>query len=291
MKVVGDRIYLKLIFFGTALAGKTTALEWLFYHAIPDEMKLVKELRQVKTSFGQTLLFDFAPIEISQNVVTRIFSATGQDYYKGTRTKVLADSDGIFIVVDSQKKALERNQEILVELWKCVEEMENLSEAEIVVLYNKNDLEDIHSMEFLCDYLGLRKYEAFSTCALTGDNLEDALISMLRKLTTKLEAKGFVLDNGGYVFDPDELVTLFMSTQRQMEDGVVRFDFGQISEFSFVLVGTEMTIACRRIFWPDGGCVVIVVAPVGSTHNLIISDVVRAYAKYVEEQRSSLRNS
>lgn len=194
MKVVGDRIYLKLIFFGTALAGKTTALEWLFYHAIPDEMKLVKELRQVKTSFGQTLLFDFAPIEISQNVVTRIFSATGQDYYKGTRTKVLADSDGIFIVIDSQKKALERNQEILQELWKCVEEMDNLSEAEIVALYNKNDLEEIHSMEFLQEYLGLEKYDGFSTCALTGDNLEDALIAMLRKLTTKLEAKGFVLE-------------------------------------------------------------------------------------------------
>jgi len=136
LKVVGDRIYLKLIFFGTALAGKTTALEWLFYHAIPDEMKLVKELRQVKTSFGQTLLFDFAPIEISQNIIARIFSATGQDYYKGTRTKVPADSDGIFIVVDSHKDQLENNRLILQELDKCRREMDGLSEADIVVMYS-----------------------------------------------------------------------------------------------------------------------------------------------------------
>ena len=191
MKVVGDRIYLKLIFFGTALAGKTTALEWLFYHVIPDEMKLVKELRQVKTSFGQTLLFDFAPIEISQNVVTRMFSATGQDYYRGTRTKVLSGSDGIFIVVDSQTDQRENNLRILQELWKCSEQMEGLSDAEIVVMYNKNDLEETDKPEFLCDYLGLSRYEGFSTCALTGFNLEEALIVMLRKLIEKLRERGF----------------------------------------------------------------------------------------------------
>ncbi|MEW6137017.1 MAG: ADP-ribosylation factor-like protein [Thermodesulfobacteriota bacterium] len=191
MKVVGDRIYLKLIFFGTALAGKTTALEWLFYHVIPDEMKLVKELRQVKTSFGQTLLFDFAPIEISQNIVTRMFSATGQDYYRGTRTKVLAGSDGIFIVIDSQKSQLENNRRILNELWKCCKEMDGLDEAEIVVMYNKNDLEEIYPMDFLKDYLGLSAYDGFSTCALTGDNLEEALVVMLRKLTTRLQEEGF----------------------------------------------------------------------------------------------------
>jgi len=120
--------------------------------------------------------------------------------------------------------------------------------------------------------------------------VQEALGNGLAMQVVLADQDGFVLDNGGYVFDPDELVTLFMSTQRQMEDGVVRFDFGQISEFSFMLVGTEMTVACRRIFWPDGGCVVIVVAPVGAAYNLIISDVVRSYAKYVEEQRSSLRN-
>lgn len=194
MKIVGDRIYLKLIFFGAALAGKTTALEWLFYHAIPDEMKLVKELRQVKTSFGQTLLFDFAPIEISQNVVTRMFSATGQDYYRGTRTKVLSGSDGIFIVVDSQKDQLENNQRILKELWKCREQMDGLSDAEMVVLYNKNDLTEIHPDDFLRENLGLEPYQGFSTCALTGHNLEDALIVMLKKLTEKLKAQGVSLE-------------------------------------------------------------------------------------------------
>jgi signal recognition particle receptor subunit beta len=161
---------------------------------IPEEMKLVKELRQVKTSFGQTLLFDFAPIEISQNVITRMFSATGQDYYRGTRTKVLADSDGVFVVVDSQKKELDHNREILEEFYKCRKEMNGLSKAEIVVLYNKNDLDEIYSVEYLREYLRLDQWEGFSTCALTGQNLEDALILMLRKLTIRLQSEGFHLE-------------------------------------------------------------------------------------------------
>jgi len=105
------------------------------------------------------------------------------------------------------------------------------------------------------------------------------------------DSDGFVLDNRGYAYDPDELVAIFMSTQRQIQDGVLRFDFGQVAEFSFALVGTDAKIACRRVFWPGGGCLVIVVGPVDGAHNIIIGDVVRAYGRYVEAQLASLRTS
>ncbi|AFM25464.1 hypothetical protein [Desulfomonile tiedjei] len=123
------------------------------------------------------------------------------------------------------------------------------------------------------------------------EKIQDALDTGLALQIVLADSDGFVLDNGGYVFDPDQLVALFMSTQRQMQEGAVRFDFGQISEFSFCLTGTELTVACRRIFWPDGGCVVIVVLPVGGAQNIIIADVIRAFGKYVEDQRAALRNS
>ncbi|MBI5250620.1 MAG: hypothetical protein HY912_14110 [Desulfomonile tiedjei] len=121
--------------------------------------------------------------------------------------------------------------------------------------------------------------------------IEEALNSGLALQVIIADSDGFVLDNGGYVFDPDQLVALFLSTQRQMQEGAVRFDFGQISEFSFCLTGTELTVACRRVFWPDGGCVVVVVVPEGAAHNIIIADVIRAFGKYVEDQRAALRNS
>lgn len=125
---------------------------------------------------------------------------------------------------------------------------------------------------------------------ILDEKVEQAINSGMAKQVVLADADGFVLDNGGYVYDPDELVSIFVSTQRQMEDGVLRFDFGQISEFSFRLVGTEMIVACRRVFWADGGCLVIVVVPAGTSYNLIVSDVLRAYSRYLARQRSALRN-
>jgi hypothetical protein len=121
--------------------------------------------------------------------------------------------------------------------------------------------------------------------------IEEAIDKGLAKQVVLADGDGFILDNIGYVYDPDELVAIFMSTQKQMEDGVLRFDFGQISEFSFLLVGTDMTIACRRVFWPAGGCLVAVVVPVGASHNLIISNVIRAYGRYMEQQLAALRKT
>jgi hypothetical protein len=120
--------------------------------------------------------------------------------------------------------------------------------------------------------------------------VEDAIRDGLADQVILADPDGFVLDNKGYVYDPDELVAIFMSTQRQIQDGALRFDFGQVSEFSFVLVGTEMKVACRRVFWHNGGCLVIVVGRVDAAHTVIIRDVIRAYERYVEVQLAALRN-
>lgn len=119
--------------------------------------------------------------------------------------------------------------------------------------------------------------------------IQDAVNNGLAEQIIIADADGFVLDFAGYVYDPDELVSIFMSTQQQMQDGVIRFDFGQVSEFNFSLVGTETTVACRRVFWPDGGCMVIVVVPVGTAYSALIASVIKAYAKYLETQRVALR--
>jgi len=193
VQIVDDTLYLKLVFFGTALAGKTTILEWLFDNAIPDQMKLTDEIRQLKTSFGQTLLFDFVPIRFSENAVVRIYTSTGQDYYAGTRSKLLNDTDGIFLVVDSQREQLEHNRELLHELKRYFEEIEGLAETEIVVLVNKQDLEEIYPVDYLKERLGINGWPCVSTCALTGENLMQSLVLMLKRLASKLQAKGIEL--------------------------------------------------------------------------------------------------
>lgn len=193
MKVIEDTVYLKLVFFGTALAGKTTILEWLFNNAIPDDLKAVDTIRQVKTSFGQTLLFDFAPVYLADGVIARIFTATGQDYYAGTRPQILKNADGIFLVIDSQKVELEHNREFVAELHQHMENIEELSDAEIVVLFNKQDMQETYSPDFLTDELGLANWPSYSSSAVKGENLKEALLEMLTRLSHRLEKEGISL--------------------------------------------------------------------------------------------------
>jgi hypothetical protein len=105
------------------------------------------------------------------------------------------------------------------------------------------------------------------------------------------DSEGFVLDNAGYVFDPDELVALFMSTQRQLQESAERLDFKEISEFTFRIVGTDLCLLCRRVFWSDGGCVVVAAVPGNSSPTVLISDIIKSYGKYLEQQRTAFRKT
>lgn len=187
MKLVGDKIYIKIIFFGTALAGKTTALQWLFKNIIPKEMKMIDKIRSIKTTFGQTLLFDFIPIDVGDNIYFHIYTATGQDYYAGTRKMLMEEVDGVFFVVDSQKKELDHNKEFVEEFKKYLRNSEGLRKAEVVILYNKQDLEDVYSSDSLERALGITGYPSYSTCALTGMNLEAAFVMMVGRVLKRLK--------------------------------------------------------------------------------------------------------
>lgn len=191
MNIIGDKIYIKILFFGTALAGKTTSLQWLFQHLVPEEMKITDRIRSIKTSFGQTLLFDFVPIQISNNIIIRIYTATGQDYYTSTRKMLFEEVDGVFFVVDSQKKEIEHNREFVEEFNKYMEKIDELKKAVIIVLYNKQDMDDVYDVEFMSRRLGLQEYPSYPTCAMSGQNLDRAFTSMISSLLSKIrEMKG-----------------------------------------------------------------------------------------------------
>jgi signal recognition particle receptor subunit beta len=183
----GNKIYFKILFFGTALAGKTTSLRWLYANVIPPDMKMTSEIKSIETSFGQTLLFDFTPIQISPHIVVRLFTATGQDYYLSTRRMLFEDADGVFFVVDCQKKELEHNREFVVEFNRYLENIEKLRQAEIIILYNKIDLEDTCPSAELARHLGLDGYPSFEVSALRGINLRESFIDMVRRLLERLE--------------------------------------------------------------------------------------------------------
>ena len=187
MRIINGKMYFKVLFFGTALAGKTTSLHWIYDNVIPKKMKTTKSIRSVNTSFGQTMLFDFIPIKISQDINIRLFTATGQDYYAGTRKLLFKDIDGVFFVVDSQKKELEHNKEFVDEFNRHMTHFNlDTNDVKIVVLYNKQDLSEIYSKNYLTKELQLEQYASFDSCALTGTNLKEAFTLMIKKCLEKL---------------------------------------------------------------------------------------------------------
>jgi len=187
MRVINNQIFFKLLFFGTALAGKSTSLKWIYDNIIPVEMKPTGSMRSVNTSFGQTMLFDFAPIKVSENINFRCFTATGQDYYASTRRLLFQDVDGIFFVVDSQKDKLEHNKEFVEEFMKHMNHF-NLNDEKVttVVLCNKQDLADVYDPDFLARELKLERYSVFQTSAILGTNMKEAFTFMIEACLNKL---------------------------------------------------------------------------------------------------------
>lgn len=181
MRLINGQIYIKLLSFGTALAGKTTALNWIYHNVIPSQMKSAADVRSIKTSFGQTMLFDFVPIKVSDNINFRLFTTTGQDYYAGTRKLLFQDVDGVFYVVDSQKRELQHNKEFIKEFYQHINTFYNsIEDINVVVLYNKQDLPDIYTSSFLKRELSLENFPSYDTCATTGQNLKPAFSRMVK---------------------------------------------------------------------------------------------------------------
>lgn len=186
MKIVQDRVYFKVILFGSALAGKTTTLEWLYGHMVPEEMKVTEGIHSIKTSFGQTLLFDFVPIQAASNITFRIYALTGQDYYVSTRRMFFEDVDGMFFVIDSQEAEVEHNREFVRELDSYRQAFPPLREAAVVILYNKQDLPGALAPERLAAELGLGEFSSFAVSAVTGANLPQAFTHLVGLVLDRL---------------------------------------------------------------------------------------------------------
>ncbi len=110
----GAEINAKVVYYGPALSGKTTNLEYLFAK-MPAQVK--GKMVSMKTRTDRTLFFDFLPVEVGEinGFRTRIllYTVPGQVYYNATRKLVLKGVDAIVFVADSWAAKMEENLESL----------------------------------------------------------------------------------------------------------------------------------------------------------------------------------
>ncbi len=162
----------KIVFFGPAMSGKTTSIQWLFA-----SLDLADKLTSIENTVGRTMFCDFGTIPFalgdSWTINAHIWSATGQDFYRSTREVVLVGSDGIVFVADSQEHLLDENLASWNELKAIVTEEER--PLPIIVLLNKQDLPNTIDEERLRRHLSLpASIPVVRSVAKSGHNVFEA---------------------------------------------------------------------------------------------------------------------
>ncbi|MGY5874176.1 MAG: ADP-ribosylation factor-like protein [Candidatus Thorarchaeota archaeon] len=163
---------LKIVFFGPAMSGKTTAIRWLFA-----SLDYADKLTSIENTVGRTMFCDFGTIPFSMGndwtINAHVWSATGQDFYRSTREVVLVGSDGVVFIVDSQEELLDENLASWNELMSMLSEQER--PLPIVICLNKQDLPDAVHEDRIRSYLRLpSSVPVFRSVAKDGFNILEA---------------------------------------------------------------------------------------------------------------------
>ncbi|MHA1713031.1 MAG: GTP-binding protein [Candidatus Ranarchaeia archaeon] len=174
------QIRTKIVYFGPAMSGKTTSIKYLF-----TQYASLEQLESIETTTGRTLFFDFGclPLKLGEwDIHVHIWSATGQDYYAGTRNTVLTGVDGIMFIADPQPTLIQDNIRSWAELRQYLDKNtgENIP---VTICVNKSDIKERLATEKLMEELGLpADTMVFQTIATQGMNVTEAFKNLLRRI-------------------------------------------------------------------------------------------------------------
>ena len=116
-------ISIKIVYYGPGLGGKTSSLQYI-HRALRSDSR--GQLVSLATGVDRTLYFDFLPVKLPKlrgySIRVQLYTVPGQVHYNSTRKLVLAGSDGVVFVADSQPDREQANVESLANL------RENLTE-------------------------------------------------------------------------------------------------------------------------------------------------------------------
>jgi GTPase SAR1 family protein len=168
-------IQVKIVYYGPAMSGKTTSLKYLFSYFGKEN-----KVESIESSVGRTLFFDFGILQFKGaqwGLKFLLYSATGQDFYAGTRPAVLNGVDGIIFVADSQIEYLANNLRSWNEL-KTLFGFE-IYDLPLVIALNKYDLENGEKLEKnkFIEYIEFKKFKSISikkTIAIYGIGIIDS---------------------------------------------------------------------------------------------------------------------
>jgi mutual gliding-motility protein MglA len=191
-------IQFKIVYYGPALCGKTTNLNYIHQRISPENRG---DLVSLATAAERTLFFDFLPLNavVIKGFVTKfqLYTVPGQVIYNATRQLVLRSVDGLVFVADSQWEKMEENVESFNNLAENLTR-QNMSIDEIpcVLEYNKRDLPNIAPTNYL-EYVlnnGKKRLQSFEAVSSTGQNVFAALNAVSQILLHKFSKQNEIPD-------------------------------------------------------------------------------------------------
>jgi signal recognition particle receptor subunit beta len=194
---------LKVVYYGPAYAGKTTSLRYL-------SLRLETDVKELPTTDDRSVFFEYTQSQkLPANdlqVKFLYWTLPGQQKYRRTRHLVLAATDAVVFVADSQYEAAPRNLEMLNDLEEllsdrgmCLEGRQNLAlqPIPIVFFYNKRDLADVMPVPYMDTLFGLPSWPArrFAGEATAGKNVVRAANAAAAVALRRLEERIYAPEN------------------------------------------------------------------------------------------------
>lgn len=178
----------KIVYYGPALSGKTTNLQYLHEYLDPKEKG---KLLTISTEGDRTIFFDFMPVELGEvkgfKLRLQLYTVPGQTYYEETRKRVLKGADGVVFVADSQKE-MENENKVAFEQLKLHLSQNGLNpdKTPIVFQFNKRDLQNIMTFEEMDKALNPGSIPFFEAIAKEGIGVEDTLKSISKLVVNNI---------------------------------------------------------------------------------------------------------
>lgn len=139
----GD-VYVKLLYWGPAGSGKTTAVDTLYRlteERYSDSYIPTGTLTKIAMASGSTLYFDRGILQskTQSKIFYHIYTVAGQARFSPLRKRIFTGTDGVIFMFDGQRSRYDENVESLKEL-KNVAQDRLISEMPLLVMVNKQDL-------------------------------------------------------------------------------------------------------------------------------------------------------
>ena len=181
------RLHVKCVIWGPQFSGKSTIFNVLLNRM--ERAVLQNSIIKTSTEFGKTMMFDYAPLRLRENVVIDLYTTAGASSFYALRRMILQDSDCVIFVADTLRNTAEKNVESLRELRAYLHQLK-INPKILFLLNQRGDVvEPITRFEFIqkLGALGIYGPDVYEVSATIGLGVFEAFKTMMKKTLKKEE--------------------------------------------------------------------------------------------------------